>query len=135
MTRTVPEWIGKTADSKCPPKVRQRILERDKYICHECGTKIQTGDEWQADHRPALINGGENRESMMFPVHVHCHKIRTAKDVAEKAKVAAMKGKHTGAIRPKQSIRSAPFPKTEKPGRVEKQKLAPRPLFRSADHG
>lgn len=114
MTRATPEWIGRTPDTKCPPRVRVRIFTRECGKCHACGQPIQTGEKWEADHRPALINGGENRESMMFPVHVKCHQYRTKADVAEKAKVAAVKAKHIGAKRPAQSIRSAPFPKEEK---------------------
>jgi 5-methylcytosine-specific restriction endonuclease McrA len=39
----------------------------------------------QFDHRPALINGGQNRESMIEAVCAQCHLHRTGEDAKEKA--------------------------------------------------
>ncbi|MEQ1938590.1 HNH endonuclease signature motif containing protein [Mesorhizobium sp. CN5-321] len=117
MARTVSEWIGKTDDHRAPPRVRQRIFDDCGGKCHICGVVI-VGKKWALDHLTALINGGENRQSNLKPVHITCHAVKTAADVAEKAKVAKVRGKHIGAIRPKQSIKSAPKP--EKP--------APKPM-------
>lgn len=105
MARTVDEWIGKTDDHRAPKKVRDRIIERDNR-CHLCGQPIQTAQRWDLDHVQALINGGENRESNLRPAHVKCHKDKTARDVAEKAKVAAIRMRHNGSARPKQKIPS-----------------------------
>lgn len=129
--RAVPEWIGKTADSKIPPRVLQRIHDREEGLCHECRLSLN-GKKWQADHRPALINGGENRESMIFPVCIPCHKIRSKGDVAEKAKVAAVKAKFSGIRAKKQNIHSAPFAKVQKV-RMEKLPVSVprRSLYRS----
>jgi 5-methylcytosine-specific restriction protein A len=127
MPRSVKEWIGKTPDSKIPPRVLARIHDRENGICHECGLSLK-GKKWQADHRPALINGGENRESKIFPVCIPCHKLRTAKDVAEKAKTAAMKLKDIGAIERGKKWQKAP---KDKPS--GKAGLPPRQLFRSAE--
>jgi len=129
MARSVSEWIGKTPDTKIPPRVRLRIFEREKGICHLCKQPIQVGQKWEANHDPALINGGENRESMIFPAHDKCHKAHTAQAVAEKAKVAALRAKHIGAARPKGTIKSRGF---EKKARVPKPSLKPRKLFQEA---
>lgn len=121
--RSVSEWIGKSPDSKIPPRVMVRIYDRERGICHECKLPLK-GKKWNADHRPALINGGENRESMIFPVCLPCHKLRTAKDVAEKAKTAALKLADIGAKEP-----SKAWGKKPKPERIGKQSLPPKRLF------
>jgi 5-methylcytosine-specific restriction endonuclease McrA len=109
--RTVDEWVGKTDDHRAPDKVRRRIFDRDNR-CHLCEQEIQTGQKWDLDHVIALINGGENRENNLRPAHTKCHKDKTAQDVAEKAKVAAVRQKHIGAtVAPRRPIQSAPFPK------------------------
>jgi 5-methylcytosine-specific restriction protein A len=112
--RTVKEWIGASDDTKAPPRVRQRVFDREGGKCHICQLKIEN-KKWALDHVQALINGGENRETNLRPVHVKCHAEKTAEDVRLKAKVAQVRGKHTGAIRPKQTIKSAGFPKASKP--------------------
>jgi hypothetical protein len=72
------------------------------------------GEKWQADHKIALINGGKNCESNLFPALVGPHKAKTKIDMAEKAKVSAINGKHIGAIVPAGKIKSAPMPTTER---------------------
>lgn len=130
MARSVSEWIGKNDDAKAPPKVRQRVLDRDGSKCRLCGTVIMSTDGFELDHVIALINGGENRETNLSAVHRRCHVKKTAVDVRQKAKVAAIKGKHSGAIRPKQSIRSAGFPASPKSfGRFPKQSQPPRAMY------
>lgn len=114
MTRSVDEWIGATDDQRAPPRVRERIFTRDN-TCHLCKCEIQTGQKWDLDHVKALINGGENREKNLRPAHRKCHVEKTALDLAEKAKVAAIRKKHLGITRPKQTIKSPGFPKSEKP--------------------
>ncbi|WP_019170722.1 HNH endonuclease [Pseudaminobacter salicylatoxidans] len=134
MARPRPEWIAKHDGMNIPPRVRQRVYDRDGGVCHICKLPIKTGETWQADHVTALINGGEHRETNLAPAHSHCHVGKTAQDVKEKAKVAKVRGKHTGAIRPKQAIKSAPFPKADKSPRIDKSALPPlsRPqLYRS----
>ncbi len=103
--RTVKEWIGKTDDSKVPDRVRQRVFDNAGGICHCCNLPIKVPFEtWEADHKIALINGGENRESNLAPAHSHCHLKKTSVDVAEKSKVAAIRQKFTGAKKPKSKL-------------------------------
>lgn len=106
MTRAVPEWIGKTDDTPAPPHVRLRIFEREKGRCHISGRKIGPADKWDLDHKKALCNGGENRESNLFPALRDKHKEKSAEDVAERAAVAALRSKHLGIKKVKR-----PFPK------------------------
>lgn len=126
MPRTVDEWIGATDDTRAPPRVRQRIFDDYGGKCHICAVVI-IGKKWALDHVTALINGGENRQSNLKPVHITCHAIKTASDVAEKAKIAAVRGKHIGAVRPSSSLSTRDKPKQPKP--VTKPSLPPRNLY------
>lgn len=131
MARSVKEWIGKTDDSKAPPRVCQRVFDRANGICHFCGQPIQKPHQaHETDHIKALINGGENRETNLAPIHKKpCHEVKTAADVNTKAKVAAVRQKHLGIARPKAKIASRP--KETRP--ATKQALAPRAMFVTKD--
>lgn len=63
MARALSDWIGKTDDTAAPPRVRDRVFERDSRVCHICKIEIKVGETWDLDHVTALINGGENAES------------------------------------------------------------------------
>lgn len=100
MSRKVEEWIGKTPDTPAPPRVRLRVFERHNGICYLSGRKIMPGDKWQLEHPQALINGGENRESNLAPALVEPHKVKTAKDVKQKAKNDRVRKRHLGIKKP-----------------------------------
>ena len=109
--RTLPEWVGKNRNSPIPPRVRVRVFLKFAGICCECGTKI--GDKrWICDHRIALINGGENREDNLGPVHEMCNKSKTASDVEEKARVYKKTAKAIGV----KLRRSRPIPGSRSSG-------------------
>ena len=113
--RSVPEWVGKTDDTKPPPRVKLRIFDAYGGKCHWSGSKIMAGDEWDADHVVALVNGGKNRESNLAPIlRGKPHKEKTAQDVAIKSKTARIKAKHIGAWpkpRGNGKLQSRGFPK------------------------
>lgn len=111
MSRALPEWIGKTPDSKIPDRVRLRIFEREGGRCWISGRKIMPGDLWDLDHKVALINGGEHRESNLFPALRDKHREKTAEDVAEKAETYRVRSKHVLPSKPSR-MKSAPFPKS-----------------------
>lgn len=100
MTRSVEEWIGKTDDAKVPPRVRLRVFERYEGRCYLSGRKIMPGDKWELEHIKALCNGGEHRESNLAPALATAHKVKTARDVAEKAKVDRLRKRHIGIRSP-----------------------------------
>lgn len=131
MTRAVTEWVGKTPDTAIPPRVRLRIFERENGTCWLSGRKIQPGEPWDLDHKTALINGGEHRESNLFPALRDKHREKTKLDVAEKAKVAAMAKKHIGATAPKAEIKSAGFAPSGKM-KHERNQLPPRAMYKDA---
>lgn len=104
MTRSVPEWIGKSHDTPIPPRVRLRVFERHNGICHLSGRKIRPGEEWDCDHIIAIANGGGNRESNLAPAIRDKHREKTAEDVAEKATVYRKRAKHLGIKKKGSSI-------------------------------
>ena len=122
MARKVEEWIGKTPDAKVPPRVRLRIFEREKGVCHLSGRKITPADQWDLDHKIALINGGEHRESNLFPAIRDKHREKTKEDVAEKSEVYHKRAKHVGAMRPKSKIQSRGFSPSPKERRELRKK-------------
>lgn len=119
MSRAVPEWIGKTPDSRPPAHVRLRIFERYRGACHWSGILIRPGDLWDVDHVTALINGGENRESNMAPIlRGKPHKEKTAVDVAEKSMVYRKRAAHLGLKSKKRKIQSQGFRKAPRQNRA-----------------
>lgn len=128
MARSVPEWIGKTDNHMPPATVRQRILEREKGICHICGGAIDKPG-WHADHVPPLKDGGENRESMIKPAHEKCHRKLTAEQAIERAPIERKKMKHSGAARPAGNLRSNNNLPSGKNPKHERKPLPPRSLF------
>lgn len=96
--RAVDEWIGKTPDTPIPLRVKLRILRRQNDTCagDGCTCVFDARHRPEFDHRPALINGGENRESKIFALCEPCHDILYPFDVAEKAKVNDTKAKNLG---------------------------------------
>jgi len=96
MSRELPEWIGKDDDDPVPPRVRLRVFDRLEGLCCVCDGKI-VAKRWVCDHRIAIINGGENRERNLWPIHETCDwKVKTPADVAEKSKNARVRSKHLG---------------------------------------
>lgn len=94
--RSVPEWIGKNADSAIPPRIRVRVFEAHGGRCAGCTRKIGPADKWDCDHIQALANGGQNRERNLQPLCSWCHGDKTKADVAEKAVTYRKKAKHIG---------------------------------------
>ena len=98
--RAVPEWVGRDPDTAIPDRVKLRIYDRQNGRCDGCKRKFDAKLPPEYDHRPALKNSGQNRESMIFAVCHECHLARTRVDVAEKSETATIRLKH---IMPKES--------------------------------
>jgi len=78
-------------------------------------------DAWEIEHRIALCNGGEHRESNLAPILAgKPHREKTAEDVAEKAKTARMRAKHL-RVWPKSTrpLRSRGFQKRQHVGATD----------------
>lgn len=111
--REVPEWIGATPDTPIPPRVRLRVFDRHKGICHISGRKIMSGEPWDCEHITALCNGGEHREFNLAPALRDKHREKTAVDVAERARVDKIRKRQLG-IRKRPSFacsKSSPWKK------------------------
>lgn len=96
MSRSVPEWRGKTPDTAPPDRVRVRVFEAKGGKCHRCSRKIAAGERWTCEHMKALVNGGENRERNLDVTCDWCLPVKNAEDVAEKATVYRKRKKHIG---------------------------------------
>jgi hypothetical protein len=95
-----------------------------------CNSDLGRGVDF--DHHIALAIGGTNGIENCRAVCVQCHKHKTrTNDVPKAAKTKRQSDKNKGIRRPKGQLKSAGFPKAEKPERTGKAKLPPRPLFRS----
>jgi 5-methylcytosine-specific restriction endonuclease McrA len=109
MTRTVPEWIGKTDDTAIPARVKLRVYEKAEGKCAKCGIDAWAGEY---DHVIPIILGGANRESNLQLLCVPCHGAKTKLDVKIKAKVARVRKRHLGLMPAKrQAIKSPGFRK------------------------
>jgi 5-methylcytosine-specific restriction endonuclease McrA len=106
--RTVTEWIGKTDDAAIPPHVKLRIWDREKGVCYLSGRKIRAGEPYDFEHKVALCNGGEHRESNIFLALREKHKEKTAEDRAEKADIDAKRKKHLLPKEPSWAFRKPP---------------------------
>jgi 5-methylcytosine-specific restriction protein A len=99
MSRSTPEWVGKNDDVTAPPRVQLRRLLYFGRTCQICFMPIVGKAE--TDHQVALINGGENRERNLVPVHPKCHKIKTLRDLSQKAATARTQKSHYGLKKPR----------------------------------
>jgi 5-methylcytosine-specific restriction endonuclease McrA len=96
----------------------------------QCDADLARGVEF--DHLVALSIGGDNSLENCLAVCIACHRFKTSKhDLPRAAKTKRQSDKNSGVRRPKGQLKSAGFPKAEKPERTGKAKLPPRPLFRS----
>lgn len=115
MSRSLPEWIGRSDDEPFPPRVRLRILRKHRNRCAHCTRPIHPGVRWICDHKKAIINGGENREGNGQPLCTWCAPAKDRADVAEKAKVASVAlasfGMKPRSGRPVPGSRNTPFKK------------------------
>lgn len=100
MTRSVPEWVGKTDDAPIPRRVKLRVFEKHNGICHLSRRPIRAGEAWDCDHITALVNGGEHREANLAPALKAPHRQKTAEDVAEKAMVYRKRAAYLGLKKP-----------------------------------
>lgn len=98
MSRSVPEWIGRTDNVSVPQRVRDRVRERDGNACCGCGRDLRN-ESSHCDHVEALINGGGNRETNLQTLCRWCHAEKTGEDVRIKARTYRRKSKHRGMHR------------------------------------
>lgn len=137
--RKIPEWKGKTPDSKIPDVVRDRILQTWGGACYLSGILV-AGKAWQLEHVIALADGGENREGNLRPALPDAHKVKSAAEQKRRAKADRARRASNGTkAAPKKTLEGPAFTPAEpqqkatKAGpKLEQQRaLPPRQLFRS----
>ena len=109
--RTVPEWIGKTADSKPPAKVIDRLFLSQGGKCALTGRKMRPGDARHADHIKPLKDGGENRESNLQLLLRKHHRAKTSIENTQRAEGRRHQAK--AFAKPKTSMRGGGFRRSE----------------------
>lgn len=109
MTRELPEWIGATDDTPVPDRVKLRVFDRHGGICHIAKREIMRGELWDVEHVIAIINGGQNRESNLAPALRDKHRIKTAADLAEKARTYRKRKANLGIKKPRTITRWRKF--------------------------
>lgn len=93
--REVPEWIADHPDQDIPRRVKLRIFDRYGGKCAITGKKLRAG-EVDFDHKTRLRDGGEHRESNIWPVWRPAHREKTAQENSDGAKADKIKAKHLG---------------------------------------
>lgn len=112
MTRTIPQWQGKTPDTAPPPRVKLRVFQNHDGRCHICKAKILAGDQWDTDHVIRIRDGGKNIEGNIAPAHKRCHARKTASENTQQAVEDRKAKKHLGI----KKATSRPLPGTKASG-------------------
>lgn len=87
MSRSVPEWVGRTDDSMPSDKCKTRILERQGWKCATSGVEFRDGVKAEFDHITPLWLGGENREGNLQAITKEAHAAKTKTEATVRAKV------------------------------------------------
>ncbi|PYE89643.1 HNH endonuclease [Phyllobacterium leguminum] len=94
--RAVPEWAGATDNAPPPPRVKDRIRDRQGNKCALTGKPFAPGDKIDYDHITPLWLGGANRENNLQAVLHDAHKRKTQMEATVRAKVNRTRKKHRG---------------------------------------
>lgn len=110
-------------------KDRARIFAANNGCCHLCKGKIDgVREAWEIEHVIAWELTRDDSDDNLRPAHIDCHKRKTHElDRPAINEAKRREAKFLGITRPKQSLKSAPFPAGK--ARSPKQSLAPRQLY------
>lgn len=90
------------------------LLSRWFTPCGLCGQRLNAETKIEWDHIHALVHNGPHEYANLMPVHVECHKRKSAKDAAANYKVKRLQSPRKSK-RPMKSngrkLPSKPFPK------------------------
>lgn len=113
-TAKLKEWIGRTPEAMPGQTILLRLYAKQNGICAcGCGQVMNLNrDRIDCDHKLALIDGGENKESNLQLLLHACHKAKTAKEATARSEERRHKAKAFTALR-KPSIRAPGFPRRE----------------------
>ena len=99
MTRSIPEWKGKTDDARPPTTVQIRLFEAARAMCQNCAVKLKPGN-WHLDHHIRLKDGGANREANLRVLCEPCHREKTGQENKDQAKANRIKARTYGIKKP-----------------------------------
>lgn len=104
---------------------KRMALERSNRKCEASGPRygFEEGQRCNSDLSLGVIFdhdvpdqlGGDNSLENCRPICVTCNKFKTRNDIRQIRKSDRQRDKASGVIRPAGKIKSAPFPKSEKP--------------------
>jgi hypothetical protein len=130
--RAVQEWIGEHPDQKVPPYVRLRVWLRQQRDYDgrdpETGEKLKSasGKHAHLDHKKALAEGGEHRESNFIFRAIGPHRKKSAEETSRKSKADRGAMRKAGIGSAKRPLQGRGFAKTEKRPRESSKKSPPR---------
>jgi 5-methylcytosine-specific restriction endonuclease McrA len=99
MSRSLPEWIGRSDDAKIPPRVMERVARKVDGRCVVCTRETGPALPGECDHIVPLILGGEHRERNLQWLCKPCHAAKSRLDVKLKAKAARISQRNLGIKR------------------------------------
>lgn len=97
-------------------KERARLFALREGVCYLCSGKIDaTREAWEIEHEIPWEISRDNSDDNLRLAHFKCHKVKTAKDAGDIARVKRIAAKHNGTY-PKPignaRLRSRGFSKT-----------------------
>jgi 5-methylcytosine-specific restriction endonuclease McrA len=109
--RPVKEWIGKRPESMPGKLVMLRLYAKQNGLCAcGCGMVMNLNrDQVDCDHKLALIDGGENRETNLQLLLRQHHRAKTSVENSQRAQARRHQAK--AFAKPKGSMRGAGFRK------------------------
>lgn len=107
-------------------KTRQAIIDRASGHCEKCGAVLKPR-EGEVDHILPCELGGEPTQANGRLLCRPCHKEKTVFDVRRIRESDRQRDKHSGAIRPKQTIPTRPKQTKARPDKLPM--LGPRALY------
>jgi|GEM_PF-6011509 5-methylcytosine-specific restriction protein A len=103
-TAKLKEWIGRTPEAMPGQTVLLRLYAKQNGICAcGCGQVMNLNrDKVDCDHKLAIIDGGENRESNLQLMLHPCHKAKTGAEATARSEERRHKAKAFTALRQNQ---------------------------------
>lgn len=137
MSRSIPEWRGRSDDAMPPRSVFDRLWERQGGRDAVTGLPFTSSDRIVRDHIVPLADGGLNIESNLQLITENTHKHKTAAEATERASVRRHHENARGYVRKKSSFqtnRDGPYRK-RMDGTIEPRRVGGNPRGESPKSG
>lgn len=110
-TAKLKEWVGRRPESMPGQTVLFRLHAQQNGVCAcGCGQVMDFNtDQIDCDHRVALIDNGENRESNLQLMLRECHKTKTKRESSERSEERSHKAKAFTALRKPTALSGSPI--------------------------